>query len=236
MSPMTHTRRSLDLAHRRRPATSSSAIRTSEPIGQRTAGDLLAALRKLDASDPHWVVAGTAGVKRTGQHVRQLFDPSGGPTDDPLPVPVVTLDENFLVFNGRAHPRCSPRLHGFHLYGTDVCLYALSSGGSAYVIDFPVTHLSSGHRDADFLQARARLTEVWSRRLNFCYVISHTGVIFLSRSRALRKWFGSELMLRYVDTISRNRALLVHPPELRLVFALTARTRHLAPERPWIHR
>ncbi len=172
------------------------------------AEDLLRTLDQLDAIDRYWVVAGTAGVTRSGRHVRRLTDPSGGPSHGALPSPVVSLDENFLVFNGRARARCTPELTGFHLYGTDVCLHALSSGGSAYVIDFPLTHLSSGSRGTDYDVCRRRLIAAWSKKSIFRFVMTHTGGLFFSRVPWLRQLFGSERVIRYVEDASRNPEVL----------------------------
>ncbi len=109
------------------------------------AAELAARLEHLDLTHPNWVVAGNAGVMRSGRLIRRLVDEHGGSTVERLPLPVTTLDEDLLVLNPRTGPRCSPGVSGFHLYGADVCLHAIASGGSAYVIDFPVTHL--GHAD-----------------------------------------------------------------------------------------
>ena len=79
--------------------------------------------------DPQWVVAGTAGVTRRGRLVRRVVYRGSGLTADRLPLSVVTLDENFLVFNRRNVPRCSPGLSGFHFYGSDVSMNALATVG-----------------------------------------------------------------------------------------------------------
>ena len=163
------------------------------------AGQLSAALEEIDQLDPHWTVAGDAGLTRSGRLVRRVVDPAGGFSGGLVPCEVVTLDENLLVFNRRAISRCSRGLSGFHLYGTDVCLNALSSGGSAYVVDFAVTHLSSGDAETiDYLQAKERLASVWNRRCLFRYVIAPTATLFLSRSMALRRVFGSRRALEWI--------------------------------------
>ena len=159
------------------------------------AAELLAAVEQLDAIDPRWVVAGNAGVMRSGHMLRRLVDPYGGSTGESLPLPVVTLDSNFLVFNACNAPRCSMAYPSTVLYGSDVCLHALASGGSAYVIDFPVTHLRSGKRDTDkrrLQRARARdFIEAWRARCWFRYVSTTADTFFLSRSKILRRLFGS---------------------------------------------
>jgi hypothetical protein len=162
------------------------------------AQELVDVLRDLDQLDPRWVVAGNAGGTRDLRFVRRLRDPHGGSTDDPLPAQVVSLDENFLVFNPSRSPRCSPGLTGFHFYGSDVCLNALVEGDAAYVIDFPVTHLSAGSRGPDYERARARFVAAWEPRFAFAFVRVPTEVLFLSRWRLLRRLFGSAKLQGWV--------------------------------------
>jgi Methyltransferase domain len=163
------------------------------------AAELLACLRDLDARDPCWVVAGNAGVTRSGRLIWRLQDGAAGSTGESLPLQVVTLDEDFLVFNPSNAPRCSPELREFHLYGADVCLHALASGGSAYVIDFPVTHLGQTTAPGDpqseywrvYRRSRTRFIAVWNDRCLFRYVLTPSDTLFMSRSRIIRQLFGS---------------------------------------------
>ncbi len=165
---------------------------------------LLASLRKVDACDPDWVVAGNAGVNRRGQGIRQLTDPAGGPSGDSLPASVVTLDENFLVFNARNAPRSSRGLSGFHFYGTDVSLHALEAGGSCYVIDFHLTHFSSGSNCPDYDSAKRSLVSAWSQGYVFRYVLTPTTALFMSRISGLRRVFGSSVVLAEVENARRH--------------------------------
>jgi hypothetical protein len=164
-------------------------VRLDQGVG---ATQLLAAIARLDASDPGWVVAGNAGVTWKMQLVR-LVDPHGGPTDGvsehDLPLRVMSLDENFLLFNRRQSPHSSVGLKGFHLYGTDVCLNALLDGGATYVIDFPLTHLSSGNMTGYSHVKRAFLDE-WNRRFVFRYIRTPNDTLFVSRYAVLRRIFG----------------------------------------------
>lgn len=186
----------------RYPILCHQDVRTDRGPG---ADELLAAATELDRIDPSWVAAGNAGCMRTGRGVRRLVDRFGRACGEPresLPRPVVSLDENFLIFNGRNRPSCSPELSGFHLYGTDVCLRALSSGGAAYVIDFPVTHLggetdsaSEAARSASMDAVKNRFTQIWGKHFLFCYVVTPSTGFFVSRSRLLRRLFGSNLAM-----------------------------------------
>lgn len=177
-------------------------VRLDQGYGQ---SDLLSALEQLDAKDPSWVVAGNAGVTRRMLVVRRLVDPHGGSTGEELPLAVISLDENFLVFNRRCPPRCTPGLAGFHLYATDVCLNALVNGGQGYVIDFPVTHLSSGNVDSTYAEAKERFLEAWNARCQFRYVSSPQEALFVSRSASLRRVFGSSRAITWVAQHRRTR-------------------------------
>ena len=78
--------------------------------------------------------------------------------------------------------------------------HALASSGSAYVIDFPVTHLSSGSPgrpgDPIFERSKSRFIAAWSERYWFLYVPTTVDVIFVSRSKILRRLFGSKYGVR----------------------------------------
>ena len=171
------------------------------------ATELLARLHALDVCDPGWVVAGNAGIMRSGRLIRRLVDRHGGSTGERLPLPVVTLDENFLVFNPRNVPCCSAKLKEFHLYGADVCLHALASGGSAYVIDFPVTHFGrtspASRPESEYWRvyehSRKRFIAVWNDRCLFRYVLTPSDALFISRSRLMRRLFGSASAVASVE-------------------------------------
>jgi hypothetical protein len=166
------------------------------------AAQLLDVLEQLDAVHPRWVVAGTAGVMRSGRELRRLVDLCGGSTSETLPLPVVTLDGFFLVFNRRNPPRCSGDIPEYHLYGSDVCLHALASGGSAYVIDFPLTHATRsmlGPATPAAERATSRFIEAWSKRCWFRYVPTTVGTYFLGRSKLERRVFGSPYVTELLD-------------------------------------
>jgi len=150
---------------------------------------------------------------RSGRLVRRVIDVHGGCTRERLPLPVVTIDEAILVLNPRNAPSCSPGAAGFHLYGADVCLRVLAAGGSAYVIDFPLTHVAQAPRDPAFenayrdtyQRARASFCETWNSRSVFRYVITLSDTVFLSRSRLLRRVFGAPGIL---TSVARRRAAI----------------------------
>jgi hypothetical protein len=160
---------------------------------------LVAVLAQLDAKDPRWAVAGNAGGTRELALVRRLADPHGGSSGRDWPACVTCLDENFLVVRTGTGLGCSPGLHGFHLYGTDLCLQAAQAARTAYVVDFCVRHLSAGTLDRAWAEARDRLSDRWNRVYRAHYVRTPNGVLFFGRSRLARRTLGSPAMIRLLE-------------------------------------
>jgi len=125
---------------------------------------LEARLDELNARDPNWAIAGNAGGVAPGQLAVRITDPHGpDQSDGPFPQRVATIDENFIIVRRDARVGFSRELTGYHLYGADLCLNAAVAGHTAYVIDFHLTHLSGGTKDASFAAAVAALAQKWSR-------------------------------------------------------------------------
>ncbi len=106
---------------------------------------LIHCLDELNSRDTHWALCGNAGCN--GFHEKRMYMINDGEkiTYTNLPARVESLDENFIVINASANIAVSADLHGFHLYGTDICLAADFLGYNAYVIPFMVNHLSKGN-------------------------------------------------------------------------------------------
>lgn len=175
-------------------------VRFDHGVGER---ELRALINELSARDPCWTVAGNAGVTREGRAIWRPEDPSGLSGVE-FPVEAFSLDEHFLILNRFSSPRCSGELSGFHFYGADVCLNALRDGGSAYIITTDVSHLSIGTRDAAYDEAKERFLSAWNDRYWFRYVGTTTTAVFLSRSRLLRRIFGSGRLLSWVGLHRRE--------------------------------
>ncbi len=161
-----------------------------------TAGKLEQCIAELDRLDPAWAIAGPAGTTDDFEFIVRVRDPNDFPqTDGRLPAKVNSLDECFLLFRIGSRIRCSsPELSGFHLYGTDACLNARQRGGSAWVIDFPIEHLSSGSFDESFFACRRKFVEHWNSAFDFAWCIRGHEV-FLSRWSLLRR-LGPKVRLR----------------------------------------
>jgi hypothetical protein len=164
--------------------------------------ELVTVLLDLEERDPSWAVAGNAGGSRRLRVIRCITDPHGGSTYRTLPAVVHSLDENFIVLKTGTPVRCSPGLAGFHLFGTDLCLNALESGRTAYVIRFHLRHLSSGRKDAAYHAARDRFVDHWSSKRVARFVRTTVEVLFLSRSMLLQRTLGRQKL----RSIAKNHA------------------------------
>ncbi|MFT3781272.1 MAG: hypothetical protein QM790_04590 [Nibricoccus sp.] len=150
---------------------------------------LVKVLDELYARDPKWAVAGNAGTNRKLQHVVRITDPwPSANWQGPLPQPVVTLDENFLVVRTDAPVAWSSALSGFHFYGSDICLHALAQKLGVYVIDFHLEHLSTGVLSDAFRDVQRRFAACWENCFHLAFVLTPTGVpVLLTKHRWLRK-------------------------------------------------
>jgi hypothetical protein len=128
-----------------------------------------------------------------------------------FPQLVHSLDENFLVIKTTANIASSEELHGFHFYGTDLCLSALLNQQTCYVIDFHLTHLSGGNIRADFWESQSAFYQRWCREFVLCYVQTITGVnMCMSKYKLLRN-LGSRKRIESWLSRSPLRSLVFLP-------------------------
>ncbi len=148
-----------------------------------TRRDLEVRLDELTAHDRNWAVAGNAGGIRPGRLALRISDPHASDQDHgPFPARAQALDENFLVVKKAARIGFSRDLEGFHLYGADLCQMAHIAGHTAYVIDFHLTHLSGGKRDASFAAAQNAFQRKWRLALSPRWMQTTCTVLRLSGS------------------------------------------------------
>jgi hypothetical protein len=109
--------------------------------------DLDSALVWLAANNPDWGVLGLFGVSRC-REMRGWVYSTGLKTvlgsHFSFPEQVRTLDEVLLVIRKSSGLRFDENLHGFHMYGTDICIEAESLGLTNYVIPAFAVHNSNG--------------------------------------------------------------------------------------------
>lgn len=168
--------------------------------------ELLRLIDDIAKDNPRWAILGNAGMTDTLAPVIRLSDSDGFHDVGPCPSRVQSLDENFLVFKSGTTVRCSKEISGFHLYGTDLCLNASLKKLTCHVIDFHLTHLSSGNLNEDFYKIEEALRNLWNHRFTFFYVGTCCTCFFLSKHAFLREIFGTK---RMIGRVNRRRKFYV---------------------------
>jgi hypothetical protein len=173
-------------------------------------------LAELSRLDPAWAVCGNAGGVAPGQLALRITD--GRDVDarrGRLPARVYSLDENFMIVRRAANLSTSTDLHGFHLYGTDLCIVARILGRNCYVIDFHLRHLGGrsqpgqpGHREfmRDVRPARQRLVRKYRRAFAPRWVQTSTQTLFISGSRLLNAIGNRQLIMSIASRWGRLRS------------------------------
>ena len=146
---------------------------------------LVDAIEKTIRRDPLAAVFGVAGTgmapfRGSGHFFQGEVEKCWGFRDAGL---VQSLDECFLIIRNGHGINVSSNLEGFHFYGTDLCVNASRLGYRCYVIDYPITHLSSGKLDLEYYKARDRfeshlnstLTQTW-------YIYTTCSVVYAGQS------------------------------------------------------
>jgi len=154
-------------------------------------------IQAVTEQDPHWGVLGNAGgYNKPHVRYRHIIDPVGKSIiKKGLPISVRSLDENFLVLRAEANLGFSEDLSGFHMYGTDICLQAEFKGCRAYVIDFLLTHKSSGKRGQDFYKDKKAFIKKYTSAFKGRFIATTCTYFYLSGTRWLTHMFQS----KYID-------------------------------------
>jgi glycosyltransferase involved in cell wall biosynthesis len=157
-------------------------------------GQLLEAIRTLDAAGENWGVLGCSGVVPE-QHtvVGEMYSTGLGVIGKRLdaPVPVDTLDEIVLVIRKSSGLRFDPDVPNFHMYGADICLEARSRGMGSFAFQGFCVHNTRQLLELppDFKQAYRYVKRKWKR-----YLPIHTTCTVIER-------FDIELRRQWKDVL-----------------------------------
>lgn len=105
-----------------------------------------ASIETLEQMDPNWGVLGLFGVDSAGVFRGQVYCTNAQGvlgSDFATPQQVRVLDEIVLILRSTSSLRFDPKLPGFHLYGSDICLEAERLGRRNYVIPAFAVHNAS---------------------------------------------------------------------------------------------
>ncbi|MEP6715444.1 MAG: hypothetical protein ABJC09_07700 [Terriglobia bacterium] len=146
------------------------------------------ALDQLEASDPRWGAVGCYGMTQDGVGCGCIYSPGRGVIGKPLEfaAPVQTLDEIVLIFKRSSGLRFDINLPHFHLYGTDICLRALTMGMQSYVI--PAFCVHNAHQyivlPKEYYECCSHIKRVWREALPIyttCVSITGSGIALYGR-------------------------------------------------------
>ncbi len=155
-----------------------------EDLEQRIAG--------LDARDPRWGLLGNAGGARVGIVAGRVVHPDYTfESPVPLPYPVLSLDENFILVKKEANLVVSGDLHGWHFYGTDICIIGRMLGWSAWVVDFELLHKSAGLRNESFYKLKQDFVRKYNPLLRGQFVQTMCSQLPLAGT-LLQRWFWAQ--------------------------------------------
>jgi hypothetical protein len=145
-------------------------------------------IRELDRLDPDWGLFGNSGGISASRLAIRISDFHGEDQfTESLPARVSSLDENFIVVRKEANLALSHNLHGFHLYGTDICIIADILGYNAYVVNFHLRHLSPGAKDPTFDRIRLDMVVKYARALRPRVIRAPSAVIILLQTAVLSR-------------------------------------------------
>jgi len=124
----------------------------------------------VSKTDSDWGVLGCWGIRPSGDRAGFVYDGAwrkvlGQFFDGGLEVD--TLDEVVLIFRKSIGLRFDPRLAGFHMYGTDICLEARRGGKKCYAIAAFCIHNTNqyGMLPLEFWQAYLAMRRKWKAQL-----------------------------------------------------------------------
>ena len=166
-------------------------------------------IEELNQLDPNWGVCGNGGGIHPGRLALRVTDPHGDDQfTERLPIKVRGLDENFLVARRDANLSVSRDLHGFHLYGADLCIVAHFLGYTTYVVDFHLRHLSHGVKGPTFDPVRSALITKYDRSLRPQMVTTPSTTVFLGNRAFLSSVLNSFVVLGIARRLGRLAARL----------------------------
>jgi hypothetical protein len=156
---------------------------------------LLSKVNELNDTDKNWAIAGNAGGRYVKKIIKNMVNHDHSiSVEAQLPKEVMSLDENFLVFNRINYSGINTRIDGFHLYGFDACYQAYLCGKTCYVIDYMLQHLSKGTIDAAFEKQKKRWLNEYTKLLRGRFVETTCTRFYVSNNRLLNFVFNTKFV------------------------------------------
>jgi hypothetical protein len=160
--------------------------------------DLRAKMDEVERADPRWAILSNAGGVNLKYTAMNIIQGNGNLlADKHLPIRTITVDENFILVKHAANLALSVDLHGFHMYGTDICLIADVLGYSSYAIDFKLVHKSDGNADKAFYAQKKALIKKYRKAFRSRFLGTTITRFYLSGNRAFN-FLGNTLIVLFI--------------------------------------
>jgi hypothetical protein len=152
-------------------------------------------VRRLDALDPDWALAGVTGLDAQGTFHGRTWSTGLGQLlgEAPAaPVAVETVDEMLLFVRRGSGLQFDADLPGFHLYAADAIQIAKAHGRRSYVIDAPAIHHSRAvvALDGGYRKAYRYMQRKWRAQLpipNLVCPITRSPLTLILRDARIRR-------------------------------------------------
>jgi hypothetical protein len=157
---------------------------------------LVNCIENINKLDSNWAVLSNAGAIGPNYLSMLISYPDekivhkGRP-----PEKVKSVDENFILIKSSANLALSGDLHGFHMYGTDLCLIADLLGYSSYTIPFNLLHKSEGNVSQDFWEGKRSIQRKYNSKLTGRWIQTTISQFYISGSLIERIINGNLLVL-----------------------------------------
>jgi len=140
-------------------------------------------IEEMEKKYPDWALLGNAGGVRIKWIASNIENADAEINHEKnLPLEVRSLDENFILVKKEANLGLSHDLKGYHFYGTDLCIMAGVMGYKAYVINFLLTHKSSGNPGKDFYILKNNFIKKYKKALGGKFIQTTITKVFIGGS------------------------------------------------------
>lgn len=173
-------------------------------------------MNEVSEIDENWAVLGNAGnqayhlTEYTGANKRYA-------RRGQLPAKTDSLDENFIVVKKSANLGVSNDLHGFHMYGTDLCMISRILGYNSYVVDFHLWHLGGAsivapvtigeHATFTLDQAKMNFIKKYQGVLSGRFIQTTCAILYVSGSKMKNYLFNRKIIYSILKRVNRFKAL-----------------------------
>lgn len=160
---------------------------------------LLQCIADIETVTKKWAILGNAGAIRIKKMVSYYINGRNEFFNHGThPAKVISLDENFLVFNRTACCGVSDDLKGFHFYGTDACILAKMRGYGCFVIPYLIKHKSFGTTNKDYFKQKVNFISQYNRKLKSKFLETTCTKLYISGSNFKMRFFNSKLIMIFV--------------------------------------